>query len=125
LRHFADHCAVCHANDGSGETPFGRNLYPQPPDLRLPATQRLSDGELFFIIEHGVRFTGMPAFGDPSGASATDSWRLVHAIRHLPALTAEELRDMRQWNPKTAEEFRQEEEARRFLEGGAPPQTPR
>src|ERR1700746_331038 len=55
--HFADHCAICHANDGGGDTPVGSGLYPTPPDLRKPATQDLSDGELFWIIENGVRFT--------------------------------------------------------------------
>src|SRR5579859_2742827 len=60
-RHFADHCAICHGNDGSGENPMGHGLYPKPPDLRGPRTQKLSDGELFWIIENGVRFTGMPA----------------------------------------------------------------
>ena len=44
-RHFADHCASCHANDGSGNTEIGRNLYPRAPDMRLPATQQLSDGD--------------------------------------------------------------------------------
>src|SRR5947209_12374128 len=48
--HFADHCSICHANDGSGETLIGRNLYPKPPDLRSAETQKLSDGELFWII---------------------------------------------------------------------------
>ena len=42
--HFADHCAICHANDGSGDTPIGSGLYPKPPDLRLAPTQNLSDG---------------------------------------------------------------------------------
>ncbi len=59
-RHFADHCAVCHGNDGSGDNPMGHGLYPKPPDLRAEHTQKLSDGELFWIIENGVRFTGMP-----------------------------------------------------------------
>src|SRR2546429_9187868 len=59
--HFADHCAVCHANDGGGQTMIGSGLYPKPPDLRLAETQSLTDGELFWIIENGVRFTGMPA----------------------------------------------------------------
>jgi mono/diheme cytochrome c family protein len=45
--HFADHCALCHANDGSGQTTIGRNLYPKAPDMRLAATQSLSDGALF------------------------------------------------------------------------------
>jgi len=39
LEHFADHCAVCHANNGSGDTLFGRNMYPKPPDLRGARSQ--------------------------------------------------------------------------------------
>src|SRR6266513_6520801 len=60
--HFADHCAICHGNDGGGDTPIGEGLYPKPPDLRADETQKLSDGDIFWIIENGVRFTGMPAF---------------------------------------------------------------
>lgn len=63
LEHFADHCASCHANDGSGDTEIGRSLYPRAPDMRAGPTQELSDGELFSIIENGVRLTGMPAWG--------------------------------------------------------------
>src|SRR5688572_16973980 len=62
MSHYADHCAMCHANDGSGDTDFGRGLYPKPPDMRLRETQDLSDGELYYIIQNGIRFTGMPAF---------------------------------------------------------------
>jgi hypothetical protein len=47
--HFADHCAICHANNGSGKTEIGQNLYPKPPDMRLPPTQNLSDGELYYV----------------------------------------------------------------------------
>src|SRR5262245_12206489 len=53
--HFADHCALCHANDGSGKTEMGQGMWPKPPDMRLARTQSLSDGELFWIIENGVR----------------------------------------------------------------------
>jgi len=60
--HFADQCAVCHGNDGSGNTESGRGLYPRAPDMRLAATQNLSDAELFYIIENGVRLTGMPGW---------------------------------------------------------------
>src|SRR5258708_18849937 len=64
VEHFARYCAMCHANDGSGENaPYRKGLYPKPPDLRADATVRLTDGELFYVIENGVRFTGMPAFG--------------------------------------------------------------
>jgi mono/diheme cytochrome c family protein len=118
--HFADHCAICHANDGSCDTPFGRNLYPKPPDLRRQQTQRLADGEIFWIIENGVRFTGMPAFGGAHG-SEQDSWKLVRFIRHLPQLTAEERMEMERYNPKSPGDREEEQEENDFL-GGQPMQ---
>ncbi|MGB6961751.1 MAG: c-type cytochrome, partial [Candidatus Acidiferrum sp.] len=96
--HFADHCSICHGNDASGDTMIGRGLYPKPPDLRLPETQKLSDGELFWVIENGVRFTGMPAFSTPG--MQEDSWKLVAFIRHLPRLTPDEKMEMEKYNPK-------------------------
>src|SRR3954467_8236276 len=86
MAHFADHCAACHANDGSGDTEIGRNLYPKAPDMRLADTQQLSDGELYWIIVNGVRLTGMPGWG-AGGADDADSWKLVHFVRHLEHLT--------------------------------------
>jgi mono/diheme cytochrome c family protein len=124
MEHFADHCAVCHANDGSGETEMGRGLYPRAPDMRRPATQSLPDGELFYIIEHGVRLTGMPAWGDGSPESEVASWHLVQFIRHLPALSEAEVSEMEALNPKSPAEFREEEETRSFLEGTAKPPAP-
>src|SRR6201997_358673 len=64
MEHFADHCATCHSNDGSGDTPFGKGLYPKPPDMRQKKTQNNSDGELYYTIENGIRLSGMPAFGE-------------------------------------------------------------
>ena len=117
LEHFADHCAVCHANNGSGETEIGRGLYPKAPDMRAAATQDLSDGELFGIIENGIRLTGMPAWGNGTAEGERASWALVHFIRRLPKLTDEEISAMEALNPKTSEQWREEEEARRFLAG--------
>jgi mono/diheme cytochrome c family protein len=102
LEHFAKFCAACHGNDGDpSESAFGSGLFPKPPDLRAPDTQGLSDGELFYIIENGVRFTGMPAFGtgksEPAGEKQT--WDLVTFIRHLPRLTPDELGYMQSLNP--------------------------
>jgi mono/diheme cytochrome c family protein len=114
--HFADHCAICHANDGSCDTPFGRNLYPKPPDLRRAQTQNLTDGEIFWIIENGVRFTGMPAFGAGHG-SEEDSWKLVRFIRHLPQLTPEERVEMERYNPKSSADREEEQEENDFLQG--------
>jgi mono/diheme cytochrome c family protein len=119
--HFADHCAVCHANDGSGQTMIGGGLYPKPPDLRLPETQSLTDGELFWIIENGVRFTGMPAFsngGEHGGMQG--SWKLVHFIRHLPHLTAAEHIEMERYNPKGPDDRAEEQQENNFLNGATP-----
>ena len=129
--HFADHCAICHGNDGGGDTPIGNGLYPKPPDLRKPETQELSDGELFWIIENGVRFTGMPAFGgnaehdhgSGNHGGGQDSWKLVHFIRHLPHLTALERLEMDRYNPKGPEDRAEEQEEDQFL-NQATPQAP-
>lgn len=117
LEHFADHCAVCHGNDGSGDTEIGRGLYPRAPDMRGAATQALSDGELFAIIENGIRLTGMPAWGTGTSEGERASWHLVHFIRRLPKLTDEDISRMEALNPKTADQWREEEEMRRFLAG--------
>ena len=114
--HWADHCATCHANNGSGDTEMGRNMYPRAPDMRLPETQSLTDGELFFIIENGVRLTGMPGWGG-SKKSAEESWKLVRFIRHLPQVSEEEERDMQNMNPKTPAELEEEKEIEEFLKG--------
>jgi mono/diheme cytochrome c family protein len=127
MEHFADHCAVCHGNDGSGDTEAVRGLYPRSPDMRLAATQNLSDGELFYIIENGVRLTGMPAWSTGTKEGETSSWHLVHFIRHLPKLSEEELALMEDLNPRTPAQLRQREEEKQFLQGGdatAPPATP-
>ena len=102
LEHFAKFCTMCHDNDGSGmKTAIGNGLYPKPPDLRAAATQSLTDGELFYIIENGVRFTGMPAFGTgkPDPAGDNQVWQLVYFIRHLPRITPAQLAWMEGINP--------------------------
>ena len=121
MSHFADHCASCHGNDGGGQTEMGRGLYPKTPDMRLPETQDLSDGELFYIIDNGVRFTGMPGFGTGTTAGAESTWRLVHFVRRLPRLTADELQRMEAMNPRSPEDIRQEIEEQQFLQGGGDP----
>jgi len=69
---------------------MGRNLYPRVPDLRLPQTQNLTDGEIHYIIENGVQLTGMPAWGNPHQQLDDDSWKLVLFIRDLRPLTTVE-----------------------------------
>ena len=121
MAHFADHCAVCHANNGSGDTMFGRGMYPKPPDLKTK-TQTLTDGQMFYIIENGIRMSGMPAFGGQD--SADDSWKLVRFIRHLPKLTSVEEQQMETMNPKSPAEMEEEKEEEEFLNGGSSDAAP-
>jgi mono/diheme cytochrome c family protein len=116
--HFADHCAVCHANDGSGRTTIGQNLYPKAPDMRREDTQDLTDGELYYIIQNGIRLTGMPAWGDQGNDKDEDGWKLVHFIRHLSELTPAQLKEMEKLNPKTVAELEEERQDEEFLRGG-------
>jgi len=120
LEHFADHCAVCHSNDGSGDTAIGRRIFPRAPDMRAEGTQRLTDGELFYAIERGIPWTAMPAWETGTPEGALESWKLVRFVRHLPALTAEELTAMEKLNPKSAAELARDRDIDEFLKGSGP-----
>ena len=112
--HWADHCALCHANNGSGDTPMGQRLFPRAPDMRSTPTQELSDGELYYIIQNGVRLTGMPAWGEPV-QDDPDTWGLVAFIRHLPNLGPDEEKEMKKLNPKSVHELHEKELEEQFL----------
>jgi mono/diheme cytochrome c family protein len=109
MEFWATSCAVCHGNNGSGRTTIGRNIYPKAPDMRLSATQNLSDGELYYTITNGIRLTAMPAWGAPSAGGKPDEqnenlWRLVQFVRHLPQLTPAEEQLMKRMNPRIPDE---------------------
>lgn len=92
--HFVEHCSICHGIDGRGDTVIGHNLYPKVPPMTDADTQQLTDGELFYIISNGVRFTGMPAWGRED--SPESIWALVAFIRQLPKLSPEEIKRMQE-----------------------------
>jgi cytochrome c553 len=115
--HWADHCALCHDNDGSGATSLGRRLYPRVPDLREATTQRLTDGELFYAIEQGIPFTGMPGWATRTPEGERDSWALVHFIRRLSSLTPSDLEEMERLNPKAPPDSDRERDIEDFLKG--------
>ena len=120
MAHFADHCASCHANDGSGHTMYGDGLNPPPPDMRLAGTQNKTDWELYSVIKNGIRMSGMPAFGEP-GDNDESTWKLVLFIRHLPSLTPEEEMNMQKENPITPSELLEQQEEEKFLNGPSAP----
>ena len=79
---YASECGVCHGSDGRTPTPRGRWMYPRAADLTSEQVQSYSDPELFWIIQNGIRFTGMPAFGKVE--TGDDIWNLVNYVRTLP-----------------------------------------
>jgi hypothetical protein len=86
--------------------------------MRLPETQNLTDGEIYYVIHNGIRLTGMPAWG--KSEKDEDSWKLVLFIRHLPQLTLDEEREMEALNPKGPGEKQGELEEEQFLNEGQP-----
>jgi hypothetical protein len=105
---------------------MGRNLYPKAPDMRLATTQDLTDGEIFAIIENGVRLTGMPAWGDGTPESTRASWELVHLVRRFPTITESEIVGMAALNPRPRAVWEEEREIEAFLRGEdrkAPPKA--
>jgi mono/diheme cytochrome c family protein len=83
-RVFLGSCAVCHGPDGHGGAPLGRNMDPPAMDLSSAHVQHWSDAELFWIIQNGVRLTGMPSW--KSSISDDDIWKLTRFIHKLPTL---------------------------------------
>ena len=86
-RHTFDQtCALCHGTDGHGRTSFGLGMDPPAMDLTSPHVQHWTDAELFWIIQNGVRMTGMPSF--QATLSGDDTWKLTYLIHALPRLDA-------------------------------------
>lgn len=84
---YLQQCALCHAAGGHAATKLSLSMYPPAMDLNSPHVQRWTDAELFWIIQNGVRLTGMPSW--KSSISETDTWRLVLFIHSLPRVNAE------------------------------------
>jgi mono/diheme cytochrome c family protein len=110
-------CSLCHLAPGMKRTEISRGLYPRAPELRRKSD--LTPAEQFWVVKHGLKMTGMPAWGG-SDHDDQDSWKLVHFIRHLPQLTSEEVEEMKKLNPKSPDELKEEQEEEEFLNGGNP-----
>ena len=79
-------CAQCHLKPGGEETEISRGLYPSPPELAQ--ITKADPARTFWVIKHGIKATGMPAWG----RSMEDKyiWDMVAFLQHLPALSAEQ-----------------------------------
>ena len=69
--HWADHCAACHANNGSGDTEIGRHLYPPAPDMREADEEALLLADIYVDTREGaLRESGELTQAMASGALA-------------------------------------------------------
>ncbi|MBT9369106.1 c-type cytochrome [Rhizobium sp. CSW-27] len=89
--HFEQGCAMCHGSPAAPRSAVVFGMLPVPPDLK-PRVPIWSDAELFQIVQHGVRFTGMPAW--PSQQREDEVWAMVAFLRKLPGMTASEYRQL-------------------------------
>ena len=80
---FSHYCMVCHGLDGQNTgVPFAERMSPPVPPLNSPAVQRYADGQLKWIIDHGISPSGMPA--SRGMLNDEEIWQIVQYIRHLP-----------------------------------------
>jgi mono/diheme cytochrome c family protein len=82
-RNFGSYCMVCHGLDGQNTgVPFAEKMSPPVPPLSDASVQAYSDGQLHWIIQHGISPAGMPASGE--AFRDEEIWQMVLYIRHLP-----------------------------------------
>lgn len=91
FRGYREMCALCHTPPGGQDSPLHEGLNPAPPDLANVAERR-SPAELFWVIENGIRMTGMPAWGPTH--SEEDIWDLVAFVNALPQIDPAEYEAM-------------------------------
>ncbi len=94
LEHYRRMCVSCHGGPGVDASEAGEGLNPPAPDLTLGRVQKRTDGELFWLVQNGIRMTGMPAFGPTH--KDEEIWKIVAFLRRLPALSPEEEKLLRE-----------------------------
>jgi mono/diheme cytochrome c family protein len=82
---YNDMCAGCHLEPGKNESDFTQGLYPTPPNLTL-ADSVSAPQRQFWIIKHGIKASGMPAWGP--GHDDERIWNMVAFLQRLPSLNA-------------------------------------
>ena len=106
--HYKEMCVACHGAPGVDPSEIGEGLNPPAPDLTLERVQRRSDGELYWIVQNGIRMSGMPAFG--ATHKERQVWEIVAFLRHLPELTPEERKALTEANRENEEKEEKERE---------------
>lgn len=88
---YAEMCTGCHLAPGMKDTELRKGLYPMPPNLAEPGARR-SVAEQFWIVKHGLKMTGMPAWGLTHDDERI--WSMVAFLQKLPSLSPEQYQDL-------------------------------
>jgi mono/diheme cytochrome c family protein len=83
-------CSNCHGAPGVNWQKFSEGLEPDPPDLKDVVKER-EPAQLFWVVKHGIKMTGMPSFGK-IGAEDKEVWSIVAFIKKLPTVTEEDFK---------------------------------
>ncbi len=90
---FSHYCVACHGMDGQNTgVPFVDRTSPPIPSLASPDVQRFTDGQLKWILDYGIRPSGMP--GSKGTLSDDELWSIVVFLRHLPAVGSQGVPDI-------------------------------
>ncbi len=101
--HYVRQCAGCHGLDGRGSD-FGRRMFPPAADL-VRSQEDMADGEIFRVVTDGIRFSGMPAFGEPGDLDEDrEHWGVVHFVRRLSKLTPQDIEAMKKEGQEAEED---------------------
>jgi mono/diheme cytochrome c family protein len=122
LAHFKENCVMCHGAPGVPESEAGMGLNPAAPDLTLPAIQKMSDGELYWIVGNGIRMTGMPAFSLTH--KPDEVWKIVAFVRHLPEISADEQKVLKAGGEEQEQHHEEEQTFSAGTENAKPEKAP-
>jgi mono/diheme cytochrome c family protein len=93
MSHYKENCLDCHGARSVNTAEFAKGLNPGPPMLDMQDTQKMSDGQLFWVVSNGIRATGMPAFSPTH--TPEEIWKIIAFVRHLPKLTDAEVAQLK------------------------------
>ena len=93
FHHFQAMCVTCHGAPGEERSEIGKGLTPTPPELS-EAVPEWTDAELYWIVKHGIKMSGMPAFGVTHDEK--ELWGIVAFLKRLPHLSPEEYQALKQ-----------------------------
>jgi len=84
IKLYAENCVMCHGASDAKPSNVAAGLYQRPPQLAKDGVEDDPEGVTFWKVNHGIRFTGMPAFGHTF--NEIQIWQLALFLKHMDSL---------------------------------------